>query len=68
MILYLEMKRKKRGRDRRMKRRGGEGSKAGMTAGSGNQAYISDPTVKEKTQTVLYSGSSGTLERRTYCL
>lgn len=47
------MKRKKRGRDRRMKRRGGEGSKAGMSAGSGNQAYISDPAVKEKTQTVF---------------
>ena len=26
---------------------------AGMTAGSGNQAYTSDPAVKEKTQTVF---------------
>lgn len=47
------MTRKKRGRGRRMKRRAGGGSKVGMAAGSGNQACLSDPSVKEKTQTVF---------------
>lgn len=35
-----------------MKRGGGGGSKVGMAAGSGNQACLSDPSVKEKTDCV----------------